>query len=384
MAHLKSPFRSFFVAAAASAILLIGVWILVVSGRMTFETTLPASKWHAHEMIFGYLGAVLAGFLLTATVHWTGRETVGGKGLLVLLLLWLLARVVHGSNSPFPGSLAIEPLFFAGVAFAVGRAVIAARRWRNLAFALLMGLMGISDLLIHLVTMRSIGDVWMTRGLWLAIDSVALSILIFGGRILPLFTKSALSLPSARSKSALDYAGLGAVVLLMVAHAISLSAEFESILWAIAGALTLARLYGWNGTRTLRRPLLWVLHLGWLFVGIGMLLVAYALQFPLRFPVTSAHHMLFIGGFGTLSMGMMARVALGHTGREKVAGRPAAIAFALMILAGGIRTSATWFGAENYVDLLFLAGFIWSLSFLLFLVAFVPVLLSPRVDGKEG
>lgn len=384
MNHLKTPFRLFFIAAALSALLFIGAWVLTLSGHLTHRTTLLSGQWHAHEMIFGYLGAVLAGFLLTATVHWTGQKTVEGKGLIVLLVLWLLARVIHNSNTSFPGSAGVELLFFAGTALAVGRAVVVAKRWRNLAFPILMGVMGVSDLLIHLATSGNIDPVWSPRAFWMSIDAVALMILIFGGRVVPLFTKSALSLKHARTKSALDYAGLTAVALLIPAHALAVSAKMESAIWAIAGLLTLVRLYGWNGSKTLRRPLLAVLHLGWLLVGLGMLLLSYSLYHPLRVPPSSAQHLLFIGGFGTLSLGMMARVALGHTGREKKANTITSIAFALMILAAILRSGAAWFGQESYLDLVSIAGVAWALSFLFFLVSFTPVLLTRRVDGKDG
>ncbi len=380
----STPFRPFFIAAGLAAFLLIPLWLLILSGHVQWKNDLGAAGWHAHEMVFGYLGAVLAGFLLTAAKNWTGEKTVGPKGLAVLVALWVVARVLHSTNLTFPGSIAIEPLFFVGLAAAIGRAIIVAKRWRNVVFILLMVLMGVSDLLMHLALAGTVDATWLPRSLWLSIDAVALTILVFAGRVVPLFTKNALSLKSVRKKGVLDYAGLAAVAMLMVVHSFPVSPKTQSIVWASAGLLTVLRLYGWGGLRTLRTPLLWVLHVGWLLVGLGMLLVAYSLHAPTSLAPSSAQHLLFIGGFGTLTLGMMARVALGHTGRKTIASKPITLAFVLILIASGIRVAVGLAGPGLYIDLLVVAGLVWSAAFLIYLLIYVPVLLAPRADGKPG
>jgi len=384
MRHLATPFRLFFIAAGTLACAVIALWYLALSGRITISSELGAMGWHAHEMIFGYLGAVLAGFLLTAAASWTGLPTIGGKGVLALLALWLVARIVHALGVEFVGSDGLELLFFASVAVGIGRPIVAARRWQNISFAILMLLMGIGDLLIHLAADGSLEPQWATRGLWISIDSVAMVIFIFAGRILPLFTKNALGLATVRKKGIVDAACLAALGALMLGHALAVRSSIEAVLWVASGVLTIARLYGWGTSKTLRTPLLWVLHLGWFLAGAGMLLVAYALYAPQAIALTTAHHLLFVGGFGTLSLGMMARVALGHTGREKIASRLATAAFTLMLVATVSRVVASSLRPALYVDTLFVAALAWCAAFLAFLWVYSPVLLAPRSDGKPG
>lgn len=370
--------------AAASACAFIAIWYLVLSGRLTIASPLKIVGWHSHEMIFGYIGAVLSGFLLTATVTWTGLPTVGVKGLIGLVLLWLLARVVHISDIAVPGSAWIELVFFVGVAVAIGRPIVAARRWKNFVFAVLMAILGISDVLIHMAAAGDIDPIWGLRGLWLAIDAVGMVILVFAGRILPIFTKGALKLAHVRPKGPLDFVALASLVGLMLVHLSSQSTTIEAAAWAIAGSLNVARLYGWGSSKTLKTPLLWVLHLGWLLIGLGMLLIAYALTFPKQMAIVPAHHLLFVGGYGIITFGMMARVALGHTGREKTASRLATAAFVLLIIATIARVSASLVAPSHYLDSLLVAAVTWCIAYIAFLWVYAPVLLVPRSDGKPG
>lgn len=384
MKHLKSPFRLFFLGAGLLACILAPMWLLIITGRLEFTGSLAPTIWHAHEMLFGYIGALLAGFLLTATVHWTGHKTVGPIGLAVLLALWFASRVLSMAEASFPGSVFVEPLFLAGVGFAIGRSIIAGKRWRNIAFPILMLVLAASDLTIHLASSGDIGASWLRASLWVAIDSIGLIILIFGGRIIPLFTKNALSLPGFRKKSLLDYAGLASVGALMLAHALSPPVAVEATVWALAGALTIARLYGWNGSKSIHKPLLFVLHFGWFFSGLGMLLISVSLFAPRIVHYTSAIHLFLIGGIGTLTLGMMARVTLGHTGRTKVASKPIAAAFVALVVAAIFRVIATLVDPSLYYDLLWVAAIAWAVGFLVFVLTYLPALLGPRVDGKPG
>ncbi len=382
--HWATPFRLFFTAAGASACIFVALWYLALAGHLQVPSELGAMGWHAHEMIFGYLGAVLIGFLLTAAASWTGRPTVGMRGTAALLLLWCVARVVHWGYDDVGGAAWLEFALFAFSALAIAIPIVAARRWKNAAFVVLLLAMAAGDVLVHLAASERIAPHWGHRGLWLAIDSVAATILIFAGRILPLFTKNALGLATVRGKGWLDYAGLAALAALMAAHVAGGSTRLEALAFAAAGALTVARLVGWGMSQTRKAPLLWVLHLGWLLVGVGMLLVAAALYWPLAFSLTSAHHLLFVGGYGVLTIGMMARVALGHTGREKVASRTATLAFVLVLLATAARVGAGLLQPANYVQAVLVAALAWGLGFAGFLWAYLPVLLAPRADGKPG
>ncbi len=382
--HLASPFRIFFIVSGLSAALFISVWLLALTRHIELTSSLGPLGWHAHEMVFGYLGAVLAGFLLTATSNWTGQKTVGGKGLSLLLVLWLLARIVHATEFLFPGSQWLDFLFMMGVSLSTARAIVVARRWRNLSFPLLMALMAVTERLLQLSISGRIDFLWKRPSLLLAIDAVVLSIFVFGGRILPLFTKNTLSLPKPRKKGLLDFLGLAAIVALMIGHANAVRPPTESILWAIAGVLNIARLYGWGGSKTRSVPLLWILHLGWLVACLGFILIAYSQRYPGFIATTSAQHLLYIGGLGPLSLGMMVRVALGHTGREKTSTLPTTLAFALLFISAAARVWAGSDPAGLQMDFIAVAAIAWALSFLLFLLTFTPILVSPRPDGKKG
>ncbi|MBL4635719.1 MAG: NnrS family protein [Kofleriaceae bacterium] len=384
MNHLATPFRLFFVGAGLIAAILIPLWLLILTGHASPSENLPPLAWHAHEMLFGYLGAVLAGFLLTATVNWTGIPTSGPIGTAMLFSLWLLARIVQSLHLSIPGGDYLGLVFFLGVALAIGQAIVRSRRWRNIGFPLLLVVLGASDLLIHLSAQGHIDSIWGKRAIWLAVDAIALIILIFGGRVVPMFTKNKLGLGDPRKKGLLDYASLVALSALMPIHALSLSPTIEAGAWLVSGILILLRLYGWGGSKALKVPLLMVLHLGWLLTGLGMILIAWVLFRPGLMPYSSALHLLFIGGFGSLSLGMMARVTLGHTGRTMSAGRPVAVSFLAILLAAGIRTLAPFFPIEHYSSLLWGAGIAWSLGFLLFVVTNISALLSRRADGKPG
>ena len=384
MNHLATPFRTFFIAAGACASACIALWYLALSGRLEIASELGPMGWHAHEMIFGYLGAVLVGFLLTAAASWTGLPTVGLPGTLGLLALWIAARCIHILDLGIPGSSWLECVFFLTAALGIGIPIVRSKRWNNFIFVVLLVLLGVTDASVHLAASKTISAEWGLRGLWIAIDVVAATILVFAGRILPLFTKNALGLAAVRAKGPLDFANIAALGILMLVHALALSARIEAVVWAITGLLTIARLYGWGGSKTLATPLLWVLHLGWFLMGAGMLLVAYALWQPHRLAPASAHHLLFVGGFGVVTLGMMARVALGHTGRTKVASRLATASFALLLVATAARLGASQLSPARYLDGLLVAALAWCAAFLAFLWTYAPVLLAPRSDGKPG
>ncbi len=385
MNHLATPFRLFFAAAGLMACIVIVFWYLLVAGHLQVEMVPNPVMWHAHEMIFGYFGAVLVGFLLTAAASWTSLPTVGMRGTLALLMLWGLARLVHAAGwQRFPASTYLEGALFAAAALGIAIPIVRSRRWKNLVFVLVLLAMAVGDVLMHLAAESGVSPDWGYRGLWLGIDSVAVAILVFGGRIIPLFTKNALQLPSVRGRGLVDALGLIALFGVMAAHLASASAHVEAACMFAAGALTLARLYGWGGLQSLRRPLLAVLHLGWASVGVGMLLVGVALVRPLQLPLTAAHHALYIGGFGVLSLGMMARVALGHTGRKRVASRGTTFAFVCLGLAAAGRVCASLLEGEAYVYALLGATVLWVLAFAFFLGIYTPILFRSRPDGKAG
>ena len=377
-------FRPFFLLAALFAALAVPLWLLAYIGGVALPTPLPASLWHGHEMLFGYGAAVLAGFLLTATPSWSGRPPVSGAPLVALVAIWLAGRLASSAGSVIPAVAAIiDVAFLPALALAITPALRAAPR-RNLVFLPVLGTLALANLVTQLDGLDVLPGAG-SRALRVALDLLVLLIALIGGRIVPAFTASALSAGSAadglRPFGARDRLAIASVVLLLLADIAGLD--------RLAGAIALAaallngwRLYGWGGGRTLREPILWVLHLGYAWLAIGLAwkglvgLIGFA-------PPGDALHGLAIGAVGTMSLAVMSRATLGHTGRPLRAPWPVVASYLLVSGAAIARLSAA-LAPESAAPLLALSGALWSLAFAAFAARLGPALLRARVDGRPG
>jgi uncharacterized protein involved in response to NO len=379
---LATPFRLFFLLAAIMSALWMPVWGLVWLEGQTVATDLTPLGWHVHEMVFGYVGAVVAGFVLTAARSWTGRETLRGWSLALLIALWCAGRVVAGQGARWPAWVGpvVDGSFYALVAFGAGRAVIGARSWRNLGILVVIAVLGACDVIVHLYVHGHLGLGWGIRAFDVALDVIVVLIILFGGRIVPLFTKNAVG--GVRDQGVLDRAGLIAVWAWAAMDVIAPAHALGHGLAIAAGLLNAARLIGWGGSRTLGKPILWVLHLGWLLLALGLIAVGVS-GFWDRIPPSAATHLMTVGGIGLVTLGMMARVSLGHTGRELRVPRVVAIGFGFLIVATVARVAAG-FSRSHYDDLIWLAALSWAAGFAAFALRYAPILLSPRADGKPG
>jgi uncharacterized protein involved in response to NO len=378
---LASPFRLFFLLAATMAALWMPAWGAIWLRATPLATDLTPLGWHVHEMVFGYTGAVLAGFLLTAARNWTGRETLRGPLLAVLAVLWCAGRAVAGHGARLPEALGpiVDGAFFALIAVALARPILAARSWRNLAFPILILVLGACDVVVHLYVHGHLGLGWGIRAFDVSINAIVVIIVLFGGRIVPMFTRNATG-GAVRARGWLDWAGLGAVWAYAAVDAVAPGHAVAHAGAIAAGALNGARLFGWGGSRTLRRPELWVLHLGWAFLALGLIATG-AAGFTTRVPPGAATHLLAVVGIGVMTLGMMARVALGHTGRPLRAPALATAGFVLLVLGTVARVAAPLSG-PHYGDLVWIAVAAWAAGFAAFVAGYAPILLSPRVDGK--
>jgi uncharacterized protein involved in response to NO len=279
--------------------------------------------------------------------------------------------------------VAVDGLFWLAVAGATARAVVPARSTRNLAFPGLLLVIGAADLVLHLHVTVAVGPLWSARSMPVAVDAIALIILIFGGRIIPMFTGNAIAEVTPRRKGLVDWIGLGLVGLLLVLHLAVRPGPVTHWVGIAAGVANAARLWGWGGSRTARSPILWVLHLGWLLLSAAIALRGAAALTP-DVPGFAGTHLFTIGGLGLVTLGMMARVSLGHTGRPLVVPTPVAIAFALLVAAAAVRVGLPWVRPTLYLDALRISGTLWALAFATFALRYAPILLSPRADGKPG
>ncbi len=379
-AWLRMGFRPFFLGGALHAVLAVPVWVAQLIGLVSVPSPL---SWHAHEQIFGFLGAVIAGFLLTAIGNWTGRTTISGPPLLGLFACWAVARVsgLHPSPVATLLALAADGTFWAGLSLACTRPLIDARSSRNYVFIPILAAMGISCGLSYAERLGL--DFGAGARLRIAaLDLVVLFVTIFGGRVIPSFTRGALVDADVVSDPTMDRASAGSVLALAVAQAFSEWGPTHGVLACCSGLALLLRARRWGAIRTHRSPLLWVLHLGHGLMSIGLLLRGVATWTQL--PPGAALHAITVAGISMVVLGMMARVSLGHTGRLIVASRRIAWAFALLLCCGVVRVLGVLVWNDELTTVYSVAGVLWCAAFIVFLVEHGPALLQSRVDGRFG
>ena len=378
-------FRPFFLLAAVFACVIVPQWILVVAGVAHPTGYLDAPSWHAHEMVFGYAVAVIAGFLLTAVGNWTQRETVVGTPLLVLSALWAAGRAAMVLAGALPRGLPalVDLAFLPALIVVLARPIIAARNRRNIAMLGILGALFAANVVIHLDALGVMALGTARHARLVAIDVVLLVMLIIAGRVFPMFTRSATGATSVRSSPPLDVLTIAAMAALTLLDALVPERAATAAAAGAAGVLALARAARWGTRHTARDPLLWILHAGYGWLVVGLLLRALARLVPV-IPGSLATHALTVGAIGSLTLGMMARVSLGHTGRRLIASRSTVGSFAAITTAAFARVAVPMFAPSWYLASLVAAAGLWTLAFVLFLLAYVPVLLAPRVDRKPG
>lgn len=383
-ALFEKGFRPFFALASLFAIGIVPLWLLVRAGTLGWGGYLLPTAWHAHEMVFGYTMAVVAGFLLTAASNWTKRTTATGIFLVVLCFAWVVGRVAPllGGVLPDEAIAAASLVFLPLVAIAVGRVVVLAKSRRNYGLVLVLALLFLAQLATHLGALA--GSVrWQTTGPRLGVDLIVVIILVIGGRIIPMFTRNTTKAEGIRNLPWLDRLSIGSAVAIVAADALSVRGAALGAIAALAALASASRMRHWGTQHTLREPLLWVLHAGFAFVPLGFALRAIAAFVP-SVSDSTALHALTAGAIGTLTLGMMTRVSIGHTGRELSAPTSLGIAFALVIFAAVVRVAGPLVGGSLTQPALYLSATAWTLAFAIYLVRIGPYLFKPRPDGEPG
>ncbi|MDP6623806.1 MAG: NnrS family protein [Alphaproteobacteria bacterium] len=376
-------FRTFFLLAGLSATLLVPLWMAFLLGYLEAPGYLGPIGWHAHEMIFGYALAVIAGFLLTSVAAWTNEDRVHGLPLALLAALWLSGRLAMGFADWLPGVLVavLDLAFLPALVLSILPPLLRSRKFANTAFVVLLVLLLMANLGIHLEALGII-SVDASRFIRVAVDLVVLFVILVGGRITPAFTRNALKV-EITSRPTLDRLAIGLVVALLAADTVP-GAETVAALLALAAALVNGlRLAGWQGLATRHSPILWVLHLGYAWVVVGLALKGLAGLLP-ALPEVAALHGLTLGAVGIFTLGMMSRVALGHTGRPLVITPSITAAYVLVNLAALARLADPLLAAVADQLGSAAAGLMWTLGFLIFLINYLPILTSPRADGRPG
>lgn len=387
-AHVKpvlaKGFRLFFLLASSFAALIVPVWLLALGGVIHPGGALDAVTWHAHEMVFGFAVAVIAGFLLTAVTNWTQRETAAGAPLAGLAGLWLAGRLAFafGAHLPAPLVAVVDLAFLPALAFAVGRPIVLTKNHRNLVMLGVLVALWLANLAIHLDALGALPGL-RRRGALVGVDVILLVILVMAGRVFPMFTRNATRVQSIRSIPALDAASVAAMLAVVVCDAAALDAPVAPIAAAVAAVLAAARTLHWGARHGLRLPLVWILHVGYAWIPLGLALRAVS-ALTTRVPASAATHALTVGAIGAVTLGMMARVSLGHTGRPLDPPRPVVVAFVLVTLAALVRVVAPIASLAWYPTSLQVVGALWTLAFGAFVVVYAPILVAPRPDGKPG
>lgn len=373
-------FRPFFLGAGLFAVLLVALWLALYSGRLSLALPMPIVEWHAHEMIFGYTGAVIAGFLLTAVQNWTGQRTPYGKPLAALFLLWLAGRLApFVPGLPLGVYTLIDAALFPAVMIAIARPILRAKQIRNAAFPVMLGMLTLANLLVHA---QWLGHAQTAAvGFTLAVYMIVLMMVVMGGRVIPSFTDNKLRTQARRWKT-VEWLAPISVLATLAALLTGLQPAVTILVAATAAVVHAVRLAGWYTPKYWKEPLLWVLHLGYAWIVVGLALTALAAANMI--PHSLALHAYTAGAMGSLTLGMMARVSLGHTGRML---EPAAIiklAFALVTLAACVRVLWPLLTPAGYASAILVSGLLWMAAFALFAFVYAPILVQSRVDGKPG
>lgn len=380
-------FRPFFLLAGWFALLATGAWLWLHPSAGAWSESLPASQWHGHEMTFGFIVAAIAGFMLTAVPSWTGKRGFGGWPLVFLTLAWLAGRIAIAVSEaiPFAALAAIELAFLPAVAVLVAPPLLRSRN-RNTPLLLVLSGLWAADGVFLLGFYR--GDPALAgAALRFALNLVLLLITVIGGRIVPAFTANTLRLRgmkvSMRSIVALERAVVGVMIALLLVDALWPATALAAGVALAAGLAQAWRLAGWNGHKTLHDPIVWVLHVAYAWLPLGLLLKAAWLLGDFAW-AGFWMHALSAGAAGSMILAVMSRAALGHTGRPLRVAPAMAWSYLLVAGATAIRVFGPVWLPFAYRTTILAAGAVWMAAFLIFVVIYTPILLQPRVDAKPG
>ena len=376
-------FRPFFLAAGLWAAFGVLLWLPQYMGLVTLPTHFSALDWHVHEMLYGYVAAAIGGFLLTAIPNWTGRLPVSGWPLAGLATLWLAGRAAILVSAKIGGPVAavIDTSFLVVLAGLAAREIVAGKNWRNLRVLIILGVLILGNVVFHAEVLLKGSADYGTR---IAIAAVILMVSLIGGRIVPSFTNNWLTrhnpgrLPVPFSRfDAMTLATTACALLGWIAAPANL---ISGTLLVIAGILQLVRLARWAGDRTLADRLVMVLHVAYVFVPVGFLLLGIS-TWTDAVPASAGIHAWTAGAIGMMTLAVMTRASLGHTGRPLRAGGATQTIYACVFIATAARIVAAFTGS---LELMEFAGLAWVAGFTLFAVAYGPLLVTRKPVWAEN
>ena len=385
-AFLRGGFRPFFFGGAAWAVIALAIWLTSLAGGLALPSLFEPLIWHRHEMLFGFVGAVISGFLLTAIPNWTGRLPIAGPPLAGLFGLWLAARVAVLCSSQI-GALpaaALDVGFYLLLAGLAGREVLAAKN-RNVPIVVLVLLFGTANAIDHAgaAGLISDGDLGARAGIALVVTMISL----IGGRIIPSFTRNWMAKQGMKKRLPTQPGRFDIAVIAATATALAawlILPEWIATGWLLlaAGLAQAARLARWGGLRSARDPMVFILHVGYFWIPTGLLLLSTSILGE-TVPRSAAIHALTAGAMATMILAVMTRATLGHTARELKASPQTTFLYALVTIGAVLRVSSP-LGLIDYKIGMEISAVAWAGAFLVFLGVYGPILFRPRLGDSAG
>ncbi|CAB0151473.1 hypothetical protein PSI9734_01860 [Pseudidiomarina piscicola] len=385
---LRQAFRPMFLLGATFSALAMMLWLWVLSGSVQLPVFADVMFWHSHEMIFGFVAAIIVGFLLTAVQNWTGMRATHGKTLGILTAIWLLGRIslLFGAHLPPIVPIALDLAFLPMAAILMAIPLISVKQQRNLFFVPVLLLLTLCNALMYYGRMTGRFE-WQQVGSQNAVLLITLLMAIVGGRVLPMFTANGTMTQKVQPIAWLDRLCLGSLWLIFALQITQLSGWMPdmvmAVLYGFAALLLAIRCARWKIWITFRVPLLWSFHVAYWFLPIGLGLFAWH-HATGGVSVSTATHALTAGAMGNMILSMLARVSLGHSGRPLEPKKIMSVAFLLLILAALLRVFAAWIWPEATYQWYLYAGAAWVLAYLIYVVVYLPILTLPRADGRPG
>lgn len=384
-AILTYGFRPFFLGAAVWAFVAMLLWVPMLAGGISLPTAFDPVSWHAHEFLFGYVSAVVGGFLLTAVPNWSGRLPVVGWPLAGLVGLWLIGRVAVMFSAGWP-PLVIAILDLAGMTTLwayLAREIILGRNWKNLVVLAIMSVLILGNAVFHWEAAQGYYAA-SGYGLRIGLGAGIMLIALIGGRIVPSFTRNWLVKARLPARPApMGAFDKTAVLITLVAIGLWVAAPAlpaTGLLLILCGGLQAGRLWRWRGWHARSEPLVWILHVAYGFIPLGALAIGAAILWPDQFGTIAAQHLWMAGAIGTMTVAVMTRATLGHTGQALKAGKGTVLIYVAILGSVVARFLAGVFPAQawGFYDL---AGALWCLGFLGLSLIYGPALLRPRAKA---
>lgn len=385
MPLFRLAFRPFFLFGSLFSVIAVGLWVMTLAGWINFAPYGGGIWWHSHEMLFGFVVAIVVGFLLTAVQNWSGIPGVNGGALMSLVSIWLIARIlllVDIGLSPWLLAI-IDTAFMPIAAIFLALPILKKKLYRNLFFIPLLFLMSATNFLMHWALIS--GDYqWINKGSYAMVMLVTFLICVMGGRVIPMFTANGTRTVKVEPIAWLEKLSIVSMALAALAFmsGLNLPHWIMGTITFLATTVHLVRCLRWRFWVTFKTPLVWSLHMSYFCIPLGLFLLSLHYWFA-TISFSLALHMLTVGGMATMILAMISRVSLGHTGRMIVVGHVMGTAFAALIIAAFVR-SLLPLVIDDYISVLIVSSAFWVIGFGLFVVKYFSILTQARIDGRPG